>query len=237
VVRVSRALRVVSLVPSSTETLLALGADVVACTRFCEQPGLPHVGGTKNPDIAAIVALAPDLVVVDEEENRREDADALAAAGLDLMVTAVRDVSGALDVVGELAARTGLPVTVQRVPQPVPGDVTAFVPIWRRPWMSINADTYGASVLRALGIGLVTAGDPDRYPTVELDDVVARRPDVVLVPSEPYEFRDAHLDELRAAIPGVRVERVDGRDLFWWGVRTPGAIDRLGAQLRSGRAP
>jgi ABC-type Fe3+-hydroxamate transport system substrate-binding protein len=233
----SRALRVVSLVPSSTETLLALGADVVACTRFCEQPGLPHVGGTKNPDIAAIVALAPDLVVVDEEENRREDADALAAAGLDLMVTAVRDVSGALDVVGELAARTGLPVPEQRVPQPLPGDVTAFVPIWRRPWMSINADTYAASVLRALGVGLVTAGDPDRYPTVELDDVVARRPDVVLVPSEPYEFRDAHLDELRAAIPGVRVERVDGRDLFWWGVRTPGAIDRLGAQLRSGRAP
>ena len=71
--------RLVSLVPSATETLLALGADVVACTRFCEQPAARHVGGTKNPDVAAIVALAPDVVVVDEEENRREDADALAA--------------------------------------------------------------------------------------------------------------------------------------------------------------
>jgi ABC-type Fe3+-hydroxamate transport system substrate-binding protein len=223
--------RVVSLVPSATETLLALGADVVACTRFCEQPGLRHVGGTKNPDVAAIVALAPDLVVVDEEENRREDADALAAAGLDLLVTAVRDVTGALDIVGELAARTGVAVPDQRVPPPLDREISAFVPIWRRPWMSINADTYGASVLRAVGVELVTADEPDRYPTVELESIATRHPDVVLVPSEPYDFRDTHLDELRAAFPAVAVERVDGRDLFWWGIRTPGAIDRL----RSGR--
>ena len=70
-------MRVVSLVPSSTETLLALAADVVACTRFCEQPDLFHVGGTKNPDIDAIVELRPDLVVMDREENRIEDHDAL----------------------------------------------------------------------------------------------------------------------------------------------------------------
>ena len=74
-------MRVVSLVPSVTETLLAWGVDVIACTRFCEQPELLHVGGTKDPDIAAIVALAPDLVVVDREENRREDAEALDGRG------------------------------------------------------------------------------------------------------------------------------------------------------------
>ena len=95
-VRDTDGVRVVSLVPSATETLLALGADVVACTRFCEQPDLPHVGGTKNPDVAAIVALAPDLVVVDEEENRREDAEALVAAGVELLVTSVRSVDDAL---------------------------------------------------------------------------------------------------------------------------------------------
>jgi hypothetical protein len=104
----------------------------------------------------------------------------------------------------------------------------AFVPIWRRPWMSINADTYGASVLRAVGVELVTARAADRYPEVDLADVAALRPDVVLVPSEPYVFRDAHVDELRAALPGTPVERVDGQDLFWWGSRTPGAIRRLG---------
>jgi ABC-type hemin transport system substrate-binding protein len=219
--------RIVSLVPSATETLLDLGADVVACTRFCEQPDLPHVGGTKNPDVAAIVALVPDLVVVDEEENRREDADALAAAGLELVVTAVRSVTGALAAVAELARRAGCPVPDLAVPAPVAVRRRAFVPIWRRPWMTINADTYGASVLRAVGVELVTAELPDRYATIELPTVAASRPDVVLVPSEPYSFSAAHLDELGIAFPGTPIERIDGQDLFWWGTRTPGALERL----------
>src|SRR5215204_6605320 len=100
--------RIVSLVPSATETLLALGAHVVACTRFCEQPERRHVGGTKNPDVAAIVDVAPDLVVMDEEENRREDADALAGAGLALLVTSVRSVDDAVTAVGLLAAAGGV---------------------------------------------------------------------------------------------------------------------------------
>src|SRR5262249_44632946 len=96
---VSVPLRVVSLVPSATETLRALGVTPVACTRFCEQPDLPTVGGTKNPDVPAIVALVPDLVVVNDEENRREDADALAAAGVavhSMSPRAVVDVAGAV---------------------------------------------------------------------------------------------------------------------------------------------
>ena len=93
--------------------------------------------------------------------------------------------------------------------------------------MTINGDTYGASVLRAVGIELVTATSPDRYPTVELADIAALAPDVVLVPSEPYSFTAAHVDELRVAFPGAVVELVDGQDLFWWGTRTPGAIERL----------
>ncbi len=224
--------RVVSLVPSATETLLALGADVVACTRFCEQPGLPNVGGTKNPDVAAIVALAPDLVVVDEEENRREDAEALAAAGLDLVITAVRSVAGALATVGELARRTGRPQPRLDIGGVAATTSTAFVPIWRRPWMTISGDTYGASVLTHIGVQLVTATMGERYPTVDLGAMAELTPDAVLVPSEPYSFAERHLDELRHAFPGASVERVDGRDLFWWGIRTPEAIRRL----RSGRA-
>ena len=229
------AVRVVSLVPSATETLLALGADVVACTRFCEQPSLRHVGGTKNPDVAAIVTLAPDVVVVDVEENRREDADALAAAGLELLVTDVRDLAGAADAVARMAGRVdaAVPDAAGWPPSdPVPATATAFVPIWRRPWMTINADTYGASLLAALGVELVTATAPDRYPTVELDAV--GRPDVVLVPSEPYVFSDAHVADLAASFTGARVVRVDGQDLFWWGVRTPGAFARLRTTLTDG---
>jgi ABC-type hemin transport system substrate-binding protein len=228
--------RVVSLVPSATETLLAVGADVVACTRFCEQPDLTHVGGTKNPDVAAIVALAPDLVVLDEEENRREDAAALAAAGLSLLVTAVRDVDGALDAVRRLSAAVGRPAPALEVPPGDPAPVgRAFVPIWRRPWMTVNRDTYGASLLRRLGVDTVTAEHPERYPSVELSAIDA--PDLVLVPSEPYAFTAAHVADLAAAFPAAAVVRVDGQDLFWWGVRTPGALTRLGDAIRSAPPP
>jgi hypothetical protein len=223
--------RVVSLVPSATETLLALGADVIACTRFCEQPTITHVGGTKNPDLAAIVAMAPDLVVLDEEENRREDAEALAAAGLPLAVTAVRSVAAAVTAVDELARRVERPAPSLSVPIVAPTRVSAFVPIWRRPWMTINADTYGASVLATVGVGLVTADAAERYPVVELDDIASSAPSMVLVPTEPYAFTDAHVADLAARFPGADVRRIDGQDLFWWGVRTPVAIERVRSAL------
>ena len=220
--------RVVSLVPSVTETLLAWGVSPVAVTRYCEQPSLPQVGGTKNPDIAAIVSLAPDLVVVDEEENRREDADALAAAGLQVHVTAVRSVADVAPTLTALAAAMGVEQSAFRVPEAVSGTTRAFVPIWRRPYMTINADTYASSLLAAIGVENVFAGADDRYPTITLEDARAASPDVVLAPSEPYAFEERHRAELEKVAPVVFV---DGRDLFWWGVRTPLAIERLRAVI------
>ncbi len=225
--------RVVSLVPSSTETLLALGADVIACTRFCEQPDIAHVGGTKNPDIAAIVGLAPDLVVMDQEENRREDAAAIADAGLELFVTDVRSIADACRVVTELAVRVDRSAPSLATVGPPAAAVTrsAFVPIWRRPWMSINAATYGASLLAHLGVDIVTASAVDTYPVVELSDVRSLRPTIVLVPSEPYAFEERHIAELarelRSGNDELPVLRIDGQDLFWWGSRTPAAVARL----------
>ncbi len=229
-------MRVVSLVPSSTETLLALGVDVVACTRFCEQPGRRHVGGTKNPDIAAIVDLAPDLVVMDREENRVEDHDALVAHGISVWASDVRSVDDAMDAVAALAERTGRPVPTRSSPMVVapPLRRTAFVPIWRRPWMTIGPLTYGASVLDRLGVDLATADLDGDYPVVEFDEVAARSPELVLVPSEPYAFSDDHLAELRSVVPRATTIRVDGQDLFWWGVRTPDAIERIGAAIARG---
>ena len=225
-------MRVVSLVPSSTETLRALGVDPVACSRFCEQPDLPHVGGTKNPDIDAIRELKPDVVVLDRQENRREDAEALDAAGLRVWASDVDDVAAALDVVDDLAELVGVdtperPAVGPTVPDPLP----VLVPIWRRPWMAIGGATYGASLLRRLGFAVVTGADDPRYPEVDFEAVRGEAPVAVLVPSEPYEFRDEHLGELRSAVPGARVLRVDGRDLFWWGARTHGAMTRLDEQL------
>ena len=221
-------MRVVSLVPSATETLRAWGVDPVACTRFCEQPDLATVGGTKNPAIDEIVDLRPDLVVVDEEENRREDHDALVEAGLAVHVLAIRSVADLDDQLPDLAAVVGAVWTPLGLPDPsvVAVGLQAFVPIWRRPWMALGPDTYGGSLLRSLGVAVVPDGT-DRYPEVALDGI-AGTADVVLVPSEPYDFRDAHLDELAAVAPPVRV---DGQDLFWWGWRTAGARTRLADQL------
>ncbi len=221
-------MRVVSLVPSATETLAAWGIEPVAVTRFCERPDLPAVGGTKNPDLAAIVALAPDLVVVNTEENRQEDAEALREAGVKLHVIAIDRVEDVLSQMTQLATACGLAALPAPLadwePRPAALRVRAFVPIWRRPWMTVSAGTYGASVLRAAGIDVVTVASPDRYPEVDLAAIAAERPDVVLAPTEPYAFTERHRAELETVAP---VEFVDGKDIFWWGVRTPGATARL----------
>jgi len=236
VTRAPEAPRVVSLVPSATETLLAWGLTPVACTRFCEQPDLPHVGGTKDPDIGAIVALAPDLVVMCVEENRREDADALTRAGVrtaSVSIDGLADVPPALRILATLtgaeqAATTDVAAAEAVVADPPPARLRAFVPIWKRPWMTLSGGTYGSSLLASVGVANVFADAATRYPTVTLDEVRARRPDVVLAPSEPYPFAERHVPQLEGVAPVVLV---DGQDLFWWGARTGAAQARLAAQL------
>ncbi|MCB0960919.1 MAG: hypothetical protein KDB04_15535 [Acidimicrobiales bacterium] len=217
-------LRVVSLVPSVTESLLSWGVVPVAVTRFCEQPTLLAVGGTKTPDLDAIADLAPDLVVVNDEENRREDADALVARGLEVHVCSPRSVAEVGPAMAALAVAVGIEAAPVDADELAPLGLRAFVPIWRRPWMTLAGDTYGSSLLSSLGVANVFADGDDRYPTVGLADVHERAPDVVLAPSEPYAFKPLHLDALREVAPVVEV---DGQDLFWWGVRTPAARRRL----------
>jgi ABC-type Fe3+-hydroxamate transport system substrate-binding protein len=217
--------RVVSLVPSVTETLLAWGVVPIACTRFCEQPTILAVGGTKNPEIDDIVALAPDLVVVNDEENRREDAEALVAAGLAVHACSPRSVDEVEPELRRLAAAVALDVAVEAADDPLPPlDLRAFVPIWRRPWMTLAASTYGSSLLASIGVRNAFGDADDRYPTIELAEVAERGADVVLAPTEPYAFKPFHLEVFRPIAPVVEV---DGQDLFWWGVRTPAARRRL----------
>jgi ABC-type Fe3+-hydroxamate transport system substrate-binding protein len=229
-------MRVVSLVPSATETLVALGLTPVGCTRYCDAPGIPVVGGTKRVDVDAVVALQPDLVVVNDEENRIEDADAMRARGVALHSMSPRSVADVGPAVVELSAAID-------VPAPAPFSAwdawceaarveiraAAFVPIWRRPYMSVAGDTYGSSLLEHAGIANVLGDAGDRYPGVDLGVVARAAPDLVLLPSEPYEFGERHLPELRAAFATARIMFVDGRDLFWWGARTPAAHARLRA--------
>jgi ABC-type Fe3+-hydroxamate transport system substrate-binding protein len=218
----------VSLVPSATETLRAWGVDPVACSRFCEQPDLPAVGGTKDPDVAAIVGLRPDLVVLDREENRREDHDALVAEGVRVHVLHVIDLAHLDDEMAGLAEAVGARWTpLGDLPAPAVR-ARAWVPIWRRPWMALGEPTYGSAVLRALGVANVAAGAGGPYPEVDPEAAAARGSDLVVAPSEPYPFAERHRAELEGAGP---VRFVDGRDLLWWGIRTAGALGRLGGAL------
>jgi ABC-type Fe3+-hydroxamate transport system substrate-binding protein len=224
--------RIISLVPSVTETLLAWDVEPIAVTRFCEQPSRTAVGGTKDPEIDRIVELAPDLVVVCVEENRREDADELRAAGLELFVFDIDTVDDVVPQLDALAARLGM-VNESLATRPrVAPSTKAFIPIWRRPWMTMHAATYGSSVLERIGIENVFGDCTERYPEVTLDAVRERQPNLVIAPSEPYPFAERHRAELATVAPVVFV---DGKDLFWWGVRTPAALDRLAEQLS--RAP
>jgi ABC-type Fe3+-hydroxamate transport system substrate-binding protein len=219
--------RIVSLVPSITETLAGWDRTPIACTRFCERDDLEHVGGTKNPDIERIVALSPDLVVMEAEENRREDHDALVDQGLDVLALHVRSLRDVNVAMGELASRVettwrDIDIGPSKKPR-----ASVFVPIWRRPWMALGTPTYGADLLAHLGLSTIY-GAGVAYPSVELEDVRARRPDAVLAPSEPYPFKDRHRPELETIAPTYFV---DGKDLFWWGERTRGARKRLTNQL------
>ena len=229
------AMRIVSLVPSATESLAAWGTDPVACTRFCERPDLTHVGGTKNPDISAIAELSPDMVVVDREENRRPDFDALVAAGIEVEVLHIASLDDVAPELERLARRVG----VDWRPDPLPprselpsiarvsardAPVRVFVPIWRRPYMTVGANTYGTSLLNYCGVEVAFADRPDPYPVIDEADLANGGLDLVLAPTEPYEWHRRNLEELRAFGP---THLIDGQDLFWWGTRTPGAVRRV----------
>ena len=161
-------MNVVSLVPSVTETLSAWGVTPIACTKYCERPDLHHVGGTKNPEVEAIVALTPDLVVVDVQENRLEDYAALTDAGLTVLALDVVSLETMNVDLQRLAEAVGHAHPVDEVPQVVLLNQRAFVPIWRRPWMSIGADTFGSRLLEAMGITNICSELESNYPELDL---------------------------------------------------------------------
>ncbi|MFE7565123.1 helical backbone metal receptor [Kitasatospora sp. NPDC057500] len=237
--------RVVSLVPSLTEALAATADGLLAgATDWCSHPAdlaVPRIGGTKNPDVARIVALAPDLVIANAEENRRPDLDALRAAGVPVWVTDIRTLDQAFRSLDRLiTVACGLP----RPPwldaaeaawadaRPLPGPPRrAVVPIWRRPWMVLGHDTFAGDLLRRLGLRLPHAEDPhrpERYPAVPLPDLLASRPDLVVLPDEPYRFT---ADDGPEAFPGIPAALVSGRHLTWYGPSLVQAPAVLAAQL------
>jgi ABC-type Fe3+-hydroxamate transport system substrate-binding protein len=233
--------RVVSLVPSLTEALAVTVPDrLVGATDWCTHPAdldVPRVRGTKNPDRSAIAALAPDLVVCNREENRRLDVDRLRAAGMAVWVTVIESVEEALASLRRLvvealdvAEPAWLTTAAAEWARPVPAPpLRCAVPVWRDPWMAVGPRTFTGDVLARLGLVNVFGTGEDRYPHVSVDDVLTARPDVVLLPDEPYLFT---ADDGPEAFPGVRTALVSGRDLTWYGPSLATARARLLAATR-----
>ncbi|MCR1784693.1 helical backbone metal receptor [Nocardioides carbamazepini] len=230
------ATRIVSLVPSITEALATDVPDLlVGATDWCTHPAdLPvaRVRGTKNPDLAAIRALAPDLVVANQEENRELDVRRLRDAGIPVWVTAIETVLEALTSLARLydeALGRSAPAWLEQArarwegPPPAPRGRVA-VPVWRDPWMVVGPRTYTGDLLRRLGWTNAYDEGADRYPHVELADLDVADLDLVLLPDEPYVFT---ADDGPEAFTRVPTRLVSGRLLTWYGPAMVEAYDVL----------
>jgi ABC-type Fe3+-hydroxamate transport system substrate-binding protein len=271
--------RIVSLVPSDTYNVAALGCGgaLVGRTDYCELPAdvvsaLPSVGGTKNPNVDAICDLSPDLVIANQEENTKADLEALVARGVKVLVAFPKRAAEGLAHLARLARI----LKVERDPSVrallkrgyeeirsaeearsrlVP--LRTFCPIWMDPLMTLNGATFISDMLDLAGAQNVfadrqrryplaadlgkakplsaekTAGRDTRYPRVTLDEVVARGPELVLLPDEPHPFTEDDAEVFRAlAIPAASrgaVVRTGGKDLCWYGAQTIEGLPRVRA--------
>jgi len=233
--------RVVSLVPSLTEAVAVTAPGLlVGATDWCTHPAgldVRRVGGTKNPRVGEVVALGPDLVLANEEENRGPDLDALRAAGLNVWVTAPRTLAGAFTSLAAMLAACGVGYPswldqARRVWSNTydgsPPARTAVVPIWRRPWMVLGSATFAGDVLARLGVANVYADHPQRYPKIDIHELATCGADLVVLPDEPYAFT---AQDGPQAFPGLAVALVSGRHLTWYGPSLLEARDVLEAQL------
>ncbi|WP_134772926.1 helical backbone metal receptor [Ornithinimicrobium flavum] len=237
--------RVVSLVPSLTEAIAATRPEaLVGATDWCTHPAdldVPRVRGTKNPDRAAVAALAPELVVCVQEENRELDVRRLREAGVPVWVGVVESVDDALRVLRTLLTDVlgwpgpgWLAETVEvfggRLPVAAPGGgpTPVAVPIWRDPWMVVGSRTYTSDLLGRLGMRNVFGEHPERYPGVPVEEIDAAGADVVLLPDEPYVFT---ADDGPEAFARTSTRLVSGRLLTWYG---PALLEAWEELRRSG---
>ncbi len=237
--------RIVSLVPSLTETVVAigLGDELVGITKFCvEPPGLHRtaalVGGTKDPELEAIFALKPTHVLVNEEENKPEHIAALGrrAPTLNTFPKAPADVPPMLR---KIAAFLGAGSAAEELSRAIEGELetssgtqvgrTALYYIWREPYMVVAEDTYISAMLKALGYENAMKDPATRYPELTVAKAQALRPDVILLSTEPYPFRKRDVERLvgewsAAGEKAPPILKADGRLFSWYGSATLAAL-------------
>jgi len=226
--------RIISLVPSQTELLYTLGLKdaVVGITKFCVRPeawfrNKTRIGGTKAVDAARVDALQPDLIIANKEENDHAQVEALAAR-YPVWISDIKSLADALDMiyrVGELTDKGPEALTLtdaiagqfRQLPVLSEPSSAAYL-IWREPYMAAGGDTFINDMLRYSGYRNVFAGD-DRYPTVDLASLSGHDNLNVLLSSEPYPFRQRHIEEIKETLPNAAIRLVDGEFFSWYGSR------------------
>ena len=225
--------RIISVVPSQTELLFYLGLnkEVVGITKFCIHPvdkfkSTTKVGGTKQLNIAQIKALNPDLIIANKEENERSQLEELMRY-FPVWISDIYDLPGALDMierVGSIVNRTTEAIKLSKaITQQFNGLKPAIQPlrvayfIWRKPYMMAGQHTFIDNMLQKCG--LINVFELQRYPEVDESSLRKANPDVILLSSEPYPFKEKHIAELKNIVPSAIVKLVDGEMFSWYGSR------------------
>ncbi|MCG2590613.1 helical backbone metal receptor [Rhodohalobacter sulfatireducens] len=238
---------IVSLVPSLTELLfdLGLGEKVTGRTKFCIHPRekidrVQIVGGTKNPRLDKIREIQPELVIVNKEENRREDVEELKRY-FDVHVTEIGNINEALFTIHDIGWKCGVEEKaksmihkIQEKMEDVPEEkpMTAAYMIWRDPWMTVGGDTYIHSVMDHCNLENVFS-DKTRYPNTSLEELSLKNPDVILLSSEPYPFKEKHIREVNEYCKKTSIILVNGEWFSWYGSRMLKAFEKLNVLRRA----
>ncbi|MFZ1615035.1 MAG: endonuclease III [Holophaga sp.] len=222
--------RIISLVPSVTELLAQWGLvrRMAGRTRYCVEPtwirnAVPALGGTKDPDISGILAQRPDLVLLEKDENTRDAAEALQAAGIPIHVLNIRSAADARRALLELGDLIGVPDQAKAAAaaldlKPRRGKARrTLILVWREPWIAAGPDTYVADLARIAGFEPL---GPNGYPRLSDADLTALQPEVILLPTDPFHFTAKHRKELEHYFPQATVSIVEGKALTWMLSRT-----------------
>jgi iron complex transport system substrate-binding protein len=234
----SKPKRIVSLVPSQTEFLFDIGLEdqVVGITKFCIHPShwlktKTIIGGTKNVDIEKVRSLKPDLIIGNKEENTKEDIEALREIA-PVWMSDIFDLEDALEMMGSIGGMVGKHEDTQELVDNIKGQFDSFKPdnlklsvlylIWRKPYIGVANDTFIDDMLKRCGFKNILA-DQTRYPVLE--NLSELNPDVVFLSSEPYPFKENHIQELHEIFPNAKIKLVDGEMFSWYGSRLSESVD------------
>ena len=234
--------RIVSLVPSQTELLADLGLndEVVGITKFCVHPeswfrSKTRVGGTKQLHIDKIRGLQPDLIIANKEENTQEQIEQLAAE-LPVWISDIQNIPQALQMIQVVGQLTGTDAKASELVENIVNGFNKLAKaanskrvayfIWRDPWMSVGRDTFISNMITTMGWTNVFAGE-NRYPEVTADTLRELAPELVLLSSEPFPFKEKHIAEVKTVLPNAEVLLVDGEMFSWYGSRIVKAVDYL----------